>query len=620
VPAAALDVVLDEEGYTMRGRMYKDREALLEAGKKRADPIYFMEIKRKYMQLLTGVTAVSVHTASEPVPDALAHALTQARGKYRRGRKRDPIVHYLWSCREELNQASVIDIVNFIIESQQVNCLQQAMLVNEMFRHFIRLEMMTKFKAELAPSMPVLEEALRTIFAHESRQDLYDFSTFWEKYHDTAGCFVKEELVKQVLAETSDIAKCLGPLSALATGSALGADLFLPSCPFVVGAHVNTCMRAKAEELEEADVIDAALVNDTVVKMVAMAERLQFDTLVGAYDVTYKFMGVEFEHKTHTAIEQARLHVASVIRTIAVSRGELEPLQVVSEIHPIQVIKDSTNKIEEAVLASYRPAQAAIAAEMRRATYMTAASLVTHMESLRSVWWSRDPTMVLEIGLLKALAGPAGATKLMDKALALLPQGSVDISYGKVRSELLALETTKAWLFASAPARGRVMAIMDIISAMERGEGPYKSQFPPNNDMDRASRLLANFITYQPAASSTGVAVTLFGLAALKKHLVDLQQFVTDKTIADLSLATKCQTFAWLLTEPEQKHLDNLAEESYKAVVGKAAAVPADAVGGAMDVMVAAAHSAKVDKEKKKSFKAVAKPKGAPKIKGKKGK
>ena len=185
---------------------------------------------------------------------------------------------------------------------------------------------------------------------------------------------------------------------------------------------------------------------------------------------------------------------------------------------------------------------------------------------------------------------------------------------------MLALETTKAWLFASAPARGRVMAIMDIISAMERGEGPYKSQFPPNNDMDRASRLLANFITYQPAASSTGVAVILFGLAALKKHLVDLQQFVTDKTIADLSLATKCQTFAWLLTEPEQKHLDNLAEESYKAVVGKAAAVPADAVGGAMDVMVAAAHSAKVDKEKKKSFKAVAKPKGAPKIKGKKGK
>ncbi len=170
--------------------------------------------------------------------------------------------------------------------------------------------------------------------------------------------------------------------------------------------------------------------------------------------------------------------------------------------------------------------------------------------------------MVLETGLLKALAGPAGATKLMDKALALLPQGSVDISYGKVRSELLASETTKAWLLASAPARGRVMAIMDIISAMERGEGPYKSQFPPNNDMDRASRLLANFITYQPAASSTGVAVTLFGLAALKKHLVELQQFVTDKTIADLSLATKCQTFAWLLTEPEQKHLGNLAEES----------------------------------------------------------
>ena len=148
--------------------------------------------------------------------------------------------------------------------------------------------------------------------------------------------------MKQVLAESTDIAKCVGPLSALATGSSLGADLFLPSCPFVVGAHVNTCMRAAAEELESADVIEDNPVNTTVVKMVAMAERLQFDTLVGPYDVKYKFMGVEFEQKTHTAIEQARLHVASVLRTIAVNRGELDPLQVVSEVHPIQVVKDAS--------------------------------------------------------------------------------------------------------------------------------------------------------------------------------------------------------------------------------------------------------------------------------------
>ena len=174
--------------------------------------------------------------------------------------------------------------------------------------------------------------------------------------------------MRQVLVESTDIAKCLGPLSALATGSSLGADLFLPSCPLVVGAHVNTCMRAAAEELESADVIDTNLVNTTVVKMVAVAERLKFDTLVGPYDVKYKLMCVEFEHKTHTAIEQARLHVAGVMRTIAVSRGELEPLQVVSEVHPITVVKDAAKKTDESVLAVYRPAQAAVASEMRRAT------------------------------------------------------------------------------------------------------------------------------------------------------------------------------------------------------------------------------------------------------------
>ena len=222
---------------------------------------------------------------------------------------------------------------------------------------------------------------------------------------------------------------------------------------------------------------------------------------------------------------------------------------------------------------------------------------------------------------LRALAGPVGATKLMEKALAILPQGSVYHSYGQVRADLLGLETTKAWLFASAPARGRVIAIMGIISAMERGEGPYVSQFPANSDMESASKLLANFITYQPAASSKGVAVTLFGLEALKAHLKDLKTVVTDKTITDLSLATKCQTYAWLLTEAERTDLDTLAEKAYEAVVGKVGSVPAAAVGGAMDVMVAAAHSAKVDKDKKKCTKSASPPKPpATKAKSKNGK
>jgi hypothetical protein len=46
VPAAAIDVVVDDEGFTMRNRMNKDREELLDSGKKRADPSYFMDVKR----------------------------------------------------------------------------------------------------------------------------------------------------------------------------------------------------------------------------------------------------------------------------------------------------------------------------------------------------------------------------------------------------------------------------------------------------------------------------------------------------------------------------------------------------------------------------------------------
>jgi hypothetical protein len=620
VPAAAIDVVVDDEGYNMRDRMYKDRVALLDEGKRRAVPDYFMEVKKKYVQLLTGVMAVSVNSTSAVVPSALAHALAQARGKYRRGRKRDPIVHYLWSCRVAPNQTSVIDIVNFIIEAQEANNIQQAMLVTELFKHFLRLDMMQVFKLELAPAMRVLEESLRTIFAHESRTAVdYDFSVFWQKYNVCAKLFVKQELVDQVLTEKHDVSKCLGPLSALATGSTLGADMFLPSCPVVVGAHVNGEMLKIAAELGNVALVDSNMISTTVVAMVAVAERLHFDTLVGPHEATYKFMNVEIKLMTHTAIEQARLHVASVVRTLAVQRGQCEQLQVLKEVHPIKVTRDASKQIDDTVLAMYRPAQHAVSAEMRRETYTSAEAVVKHLEELRSVWWSHDPTMVLEIALLKALSGRTGATMLMDQALDFLPQGIEVLPYSTVRGYLLALETTKAWLFASAPARNRVIAIIDIIGGMERGEGPLVTQFPTEAQMQRASTLLSNFIHHEAAASSTQAGAVTFGLVALKLHIAQLEMVVQDKTITELTLVTKCQTFAWLLDEAEGLELDDLAAQAYAIVVGKVSAVSATAVGGAMDVMVAAAHSAKATKANKKLVpQSSASGKVAKKTKGKK--
>ena len=139
VPAAAIDVV-EIDGKNMRAQMIEDRTALLASGRTRADPTYFGAIKNKYMGELMGTSAVVVADESSDLPDALTDALKHARTIQRRDRKREPLVHYLWQCRSALSQAAVIELVDLLVETQQHNCLKHAILVQEVFGTFARLD------------------------------------------------------------------------------------------------------------------------------------------------------------------------------------------------------------------------------------------------------------------------------------------------------------------------------------------------------------------------------------------------------------------------------------------------------------------------------------------------
>ena len=83
-----------------------------------------------------------------------------------------------------------------------------------------------------------------------------------------------------------------------------------------------------------------------------------------------------------------------------------------------------------------------------------------------------------------------------------------------------------------------------------------------------------------------------------------------------MSLTTACQVYRWKLTATLAAKLDGLASDAYKIIVGKqAGAAEGGSVSGAMDLLVAAAHSTKSAVLKTAAVKAKAKPK--PKVKGK---
>lgn len=328
VPSAAIDVV-QVDGLTMRERMVRDRTELLKQGRSRGDPSYFGDIKKLYMAALTGIPVVQAGNDAGDVPEALAIAMQKARARQRRDRKREPIVHYLWQCRAPLNQRSVLDLMDLLVETQQHNCMKQAMLVQEVFSAFSRLTMLEKFHNEIQPVLPILEQSLLTIFRNESKtQKGYGFDIFWSRYKSTAALFLKVEFVERVLGEDQDWSRCTSELSALATGSALGIELFMPLRPEIVACHLNSHMRSEANKLKDMDRITSAIVNDRIAAMVVEADRLKMDRLVAGRIFHFEFMGHVVQLRTHTAIEQARHHIAAVLNTLAVQHSAIPQMQV----------------------------------------------------------------------------------------------------------------------------------------------------------------------------------------------------------------------------------------------------------------------------------------------------
>ena len=81
---------------------------------------------------------------------------------------------------------------------------------------------------------------------------------------------------------------------------------------------------------------------------------------------------------------------------------------------------------------------------------------------------------------------------------------------------------------------------------------------------------------------------------------------VKKMTLTDLSPVTNLEVFRWLLSGPDGEKLSKLGEAAYEMVLKR---VPTKTTGlaDAMDMMVAAATSAKAAKDSKKSAASVVK-------------
>jgi hypothetical protein len=372
----------------------------------------------------------------------------------------------------------------------------------------------------------------------------------------------------------------------------LGVEVFLPFCPDIVCAHLNRFMRDAVCELSNVEEISADAINEVVTAMVSEADRLKMDTLVNGRAFDFDFMGHVVSLRTHTAIEQARHHVAAAVKTIAVKAGLLPQMSIEKDVPPIEtdLLADAPT-VHKDVLDQFSGARSCMENELGKANLTVAFEYGELLDNMRAVWWLRDPTFVLEIEYIRNLAGPIGGQKLVEQALAVLPTKEVCPPYNLVADGLRKFEHTKAWVFSTPEARGIVASMLEVVVAMERGEGPSVAQFPRGTKMEAVGNRLG-FSCFFSVASSSTKSNNLYGKDAADHLLKKLKESIEKNTIVDLAPVTQCQVFRWLFDHDQMKALDELSEKAYNIVIHRTSGAVADH-SDAMGVMVAAAATAK---------------------------
>ena len=607
VPAAAIDVVLID-GKTMRSTMIADRMELLQGGKQRADPDYFGRVKKMYLAALAGIKNVEVRADADDLPDGLELEIKRARAKQRRDRKQEGVVHWLWQRTTPLNQRSVVELADLLVCTHAAHCLKQATMTHDIALALIRLGNDASHADEFAPILPLLQSALQTIYHTELKNDEdYDFASFWAKYEKTAKLFLDKTMMDMAVDAKINKGDCTTELTKLAVSCPLGTVMFMQYCPFVVARHVNTFMRAEADKIVNANKITGEMINTAVSKMIVEAERLSMDKVVKDMVFEIKFAGTNLEMPTSSAVELARLHVAAAVKTAAESAGKLNEMK---HRKAILLIESYTRTEFEDVpaLEVYKDVRENMDRLMRKLTFNTARALPDFLDSKRCLWWSQDPTFCLEVTYFRQMSGALGGKLLIDQAIGMLPDRSLEPSYPKVLGKLRDLVASTAWLFSDAPSRGSVTALTEIISGMHRGDPPSAISFPAGTRMAEASLRLGNFCFFADESDGS----MSFSSDALESKLTKLDVGIQLKSITELSLVSEINVFKWMLDKKQCADFEKKSKEANEIVMaaGAPGSVTAADAGAIVQFVAAHAGAKAASAQKKHAASAVPKKKG----------
>ena len=467
------------------------------------------------------------------------------------------------------NQRELVGLYKAALQVNPANSTTSCNFVVAVGRFTVKHDLADIFAPEVEVFAPHVDHALACAWAAMRKENI-PMSTFWECYKETSSLVMDSAMVTKVLGATAGWKEVEAEISALTSSSQIGQKLFGFVAELLTASKLSAFVDVEIAKLMSADVT-LARYHGFLECMDQEATSVQADRIVkNKREIEVKYRQVTLNVMIANFRDEVDIKVAAALKSAAVGHNLIPLLfedSLLGKAGPTAAVT-----IDVAVLADYTAARKSANAMFGLEDWKNSAALTSMFKAKAPMLLPLDRSFSLEIGLVQALGGEAGAALLQDRCLQALPNEAAlrFPSLEHACQRMAVIVQSELFGFCSRPAQAPIHMVYDVLDKLDRGHSPNIDQFSSQPFLRIVQTVLPLFAScvdeeHQPGgAAKTRV---LRGKVAVEMMLQRLDTKHQENEELNFAMVEPVQAFKYFLTPVQNESLATIVKHILSTTV-----------------------------------------------------
>ena len=555
------------DGKTLR-QTIRDAKSDAKSSKKKLGSSFWKSLKMKFAAVDDPCRRLHVDNPNQEVRPALVDALRLSNSSNTTIRNKQPLHDWLARASKP-NQRELVGLYKAALQVNPANSTTSCNFVVAVGRFTVKHDLAVTFAPEVEVFAPHVDHALACAWAAMRKENI-PMSTFWECYKETSSLVMDSAMVTKVLGATAGWKEVEAEISALTSSSQIGQKLFGFVAELLTASKLSAFVDVEIAKLMSADVT-LARYHGFLECMDQEATSVQADRIVkNKREIEVKYRQVTLNVMIANFRDEVDIKVAAALKSAAVGHNLIPLLFEDSLLGKAGLAAAVT--IDVAVLADYTAARKSANAMFGLEDWKNSAALTSMFKAKAPMLLPLDRSFSLEIGLVQALGGEAGAALLQDRCLQALPNEAAQRfpSLEHACQRMSVIVQSELFGFCSRPAQAPIHMVYDVLDKLDRGHSPNIDQFSSQPFLRIVQTVLPLFAScvdeeHQPGgAAKTRV---LRGKVAVEMMLQRLETKHQENEELNFAMVEPVQAFKYFLTPVQNESLATIVKHILSTTV-----------------------------------------------------